>query len=412
MDNQIVEFIQNHGNVAFQTALQFVRSMTPQERQRVMQLMREGAEVAWNNYDVDWYANFLGWLGRTAENIDPNLGTFVRGDWSQSNGTGSDEVPHSNLMSNTQDNQPQPTKVAATASRAAGPERNVVGGGETSISPQKPHYGVPFTTTTILPYTTYFTACTNSNQNMFNFYLRLNSPFDPLETSIATDPAAGGALTAGLYKVKPGDGQSFTNPLLSYPKSSNSGTFTNDRPQWRLYYEKLYNKYTVLGCEYEITFYNPTNFVGRDVAIAVGKEALSAANNGRVYPTNVPVEEAEYWHGLEWKLCRSYNDGTTDGRYVTFKGYYRPGDTDMNVQNDEDIKLWTTAGSTPTLNERLMIGIAQAAFNSDQNVRALQVKAKMKYIVQWKDLNVNLMFPASGQTAFTNIYPNDILDFA
>lgn len=297
-----------------------------------------------------------------------------------------------------------PVLAAARTENAA-----TIGGGETQITPQKPWYGLPETATVVLPFTTYFTAVTNSNQNMFNFYFRLNSPVDCLITTVST-PTAGGGLGVGLYNKKPGSGNSWPNPAQAYPTEiSSSGPQNTEYPHWRGYWERVYNKYTVLGCEYELTFRNPVTSLMHDVTICTGVESLSTQNGGRVFPTNVPVATAEFWPGLKWKVCRSYNDGTTDATYTVIKGQYKPGTVKTNVQNDEDIKTWTTVASTPTLTERMMVGIAQSAFNSDTGNRAVQVKLKLKYIVQYKDISVNALYPASGQTPIAQNIPTDIL---
>lgn len=296
-----------------------------------------------------------------------------------------------------------------TTSRSSG-QASVVGGGETAITRQPAWYGFPETATVVLPYTSWYTVCTNSNQNVFGFYFRLNSTQDLFNNAIQADPTAGAALAAGIYRVKPGSGNNFSNPLLNYPTAGATGAgVITEGPQWRNYWEKIYNKYHVLGCEYELTFKNPFQGIDEDVVIMFGKEAISSANGGRVFPTNQPAHFYEYYPGLQWRICKSADEGKTDTTYTTIKGHYIPGSVKTNVQNDEDIKTWTDVGSVPTLQERMFIGIAQAGFNKSSTVRALNVRMKMKLIVQYKDINVNILYPNPGQTTFTTTFPTDIL---
>jgi len=299
-------------------------------------------------------------------------------------------------------------KPSTEAARSGGGTTNTVGGGETEIDQQKPHYGIPFTTTVVLPFTTYLTAVTNSNDNLFNFYFRLNSPWDPFITNVTT-PTANATLGAGVFNRKLSTtGTTWPASLVTFPQTLTAGGPNNERPQWRQWYSKLYNKYAVLGCEYELTCENPRATRHHDVTMALGVETLSAANGGRVFPGNVPVASAEFWPGLDWHVIKSRSDGDPDSAFTVVRGRYVPGSKETNVQNDEDIKTWTTVGSTPTLTEQMNVMIAQSAFNQTQQCQGIHVKLKLKYIVQFKDISVNAMFPAT-QTDIVFNMPTDIV---
>lgn len=312
------------------------------------------------------------------------------------------------LFDDDEDMQDTEAAVAMTSGLRTGSGPGTVGGGETAIDVQRPWYGLPETATVILPWTGYFTAVTNNNQNVYNYYFRLNSPWDMFITT-TNSATAGAAIGVGLYNTKPGTGSTWPASSVTYPTTLGAGVNTAEAPQWRDYWAKVYNKYAVLGCEYEMTFKNQHASRDHDVTVCNGIESLSAANGGRTFPGNVSAYLYEFWPGLKWTIVKSTNDGTSDGTYAVVKGYYKPGTVQTNVQNDEDIKTWTTVGATPTLTERMMVGVVQSAFNAETSSKALLCKLKLKYIVQFKDVTVNALYPASGQTAIAQNLPTDIL---
>lgn len=67
---------------------------------------------------------------------------------------------------------------AAVAVRSIGAQTstNKAGAHETPIDKQRPHYGLPDTTTVVLPYTQYFTPVTFSDYRMVRVQFRINWP--------------------------------------------------------------------------------------------------------------------------------------------------------------------------------------------------------------------------------------------
>lgn len=291
----------------------------------------------------------------------------------------------------------------------SGGTAGTLGSGETAIDIQKPHYGLPTTNTVILPWTGYCTPVTFDDNKMVSIGLRMNSPYDCFLRSLDT-PTAGSALSEGVFTTQPGSTTAtWPNPAYLYPTTIGSGTNTTESPMWRGFWDKCYNKYSVLGCEYNITIYNPKERRGDDVLVAWGTDAYSAAGVGREFPQERNSHEMEFWPGLQWAVAAGQSDGTDDDCYVTINGFYRPGDTERNVQNDEDVKTWTTVGSNPSLTERLMIFFGRGAFNNYTGKLACKVRIQLRYYVQLKDISPNFMFPHSGQTAFALNVPTDIL---
>jgi hypothetical protein len=283
-------------------------------------------------------------------------------------------------------------------------------GKETPVDRQNPHYGLPDTTTVVLPYTTYFSVVTPADQSVVTVRLRVNSPYDPLVSGLAADPINGSALAAGRYRTKvKTDGFFWSDPLQYFPVQNATGSSTADIPQWRTYFDKLYNKYTVLRCDYEITYQNPIEKRAYDAVVAYGIDAFSTANDGRKFPTNANLQALEYWPDLKWAIVKSSAEKSDDGTWTTIKGSYVPGTAERNVQNDEDIKTWTTIGSTPSLTEELTLFHGNAGFNEKYVHIGVHVRVKLKYVVQFKDKTVNLRYPHGGQSDIEINVPTDIL---
>ena len=283
---------------------------------------------------------------------------------------------------------------------------------ETPISMQKPVYGVPETRTVILPWTQYLSAGVPANNTSAcnNFSIRLTSPYDTLVDNL-TLPTAGTAIGTGLYNKLAETGQQNTwqATLMSFPAETGAGANTSEAPMWRSYFDKLYDYYTCLGVEYEITVCNPIQKLNADVVVGVGVDTYSTTSTGNVFPTGASLFQMETWPGLQWRVIKSTADGTTDQTFTVFKGYYKPGQEKRNVNNDEDVKTWTKTTEQPSLTETLRIFISRAAFNDQTNRQALNFRIKMKFIIQFKDLKVNYRFPLSGQTAINQSAPADIL---
>jgi hypothetical protein len=298
--------------------------------------------------------------------------------------------------------------------RIAGGDGGKKGSQETPITPQNPHYGLADTTTVILPYTQYLSVIpgTINDYTMVDFSLRLTSVTDILPTAL-TAPTPGATLSTGLYNhVAPTNaGTTWQSTLVEFPQTTTAGLPNNERPAWRTFWQKLYQYYTVLGCEYELTFVNSRNQINSNVVIAYGFDTYGASSSGNVFPTGKQMYQMEAWKGLNWKLLKSTGDSSGQGSTTTIKGYYKPNQAHRNVNNDEDVKTWTAVGSNPSLTETLRVFIGRGCFN-DCPWNTINIRCKMRYIVQYKDPVENITWPYTGQTQVAMNVGNDILPTA
>lgn len=299
--------------------------------------------------------------------------------------------------------------VTTLAARGGPPGSGTPGGGglkETPITLQQHHFGLPDTRTVVLTQTSYLAVIPqDTNGATTIFQLRLNTPVDWFATTGLATAVPGAAFGAGLYTNRIPVSQNGTWP-------ASTQTFPNvlsasERPQWRTYWEKHYTYYTVLGCEYTLTFLNPQTNFNADQVVATFMDSYSATNATNIHPTTATLQVMEHWPDVKFRRVSSAGDGNMSRAYETIKGYYRPGTMRSSVENDEDIKTWTKVGSLPSLTELLTVCVAKAWDNSNATT-GLNVRMDMRWIVQYKDLQVNFRWPA-GQTAVTVSAPADIV---
>ena len=299
-------------------------------------------------------------------------------------------------------------KASSTATAPAGGGKKGIAH-ETPISTFNPFLGIPDTANVILPWTSYLTWVTPSDKTSVSLEIRLTSPYDPLVSQVVA-PSPSAAVAGGRFNAKPAFdtvGGSWPASPGSYPTTLTVGNNVNEAPYYRGYYDKLYGSYACLGCEYKLTFQNTVRTeANRDVVICYGVDSFSNANTGRRFP-NAPVAIMKYWPDLSWTTVKSTGDKTTDGAYTVIQGQYKTGTVSRNVQNDEDLKTWTQVGSTPSLSEHLVLRLFNAEFNKTDEHIPIMVKIEMKFIVQYKDKNVNARYPSTAQTPFQLAIPTD-----
>lgn len=391
-----------------QNARRIIRSLSPDQLNQLRRVVPNGIQAV---RDV---ANSLGlaWARQRADDAieDADMEGHIGPELDQiaiSNAARRLDFSSTNTMEGA-------SASALVVSKAAAGDGGKKGSQETPITPQKPHYGLQDTSTVILPFTQYLSVIpgTFNDYTMVDFSLRLTSLTDILPTALVL-PTAGGAFTKGLFNaVTPtGAGSTWQNPLIEFPQTTTAGSPNNEKPAWRTFWQKLYQYYTVLGCEYELTFVNSRNAINANTVIAYGFDTYGASSSGNVFPTGKQMYEMEAWKGLDWKILKSTADSSGQGCTATIKGYYKPGQAHRNVNNDEDVKTWTAVGSNPSLTETLRVFIGRGCFN-DCAWSTINVRCKMRYIVQYKDPVESLTWPHTGQTQVTLSLGNDILPTA
>lgn len=315
--------------------------------------------------------------------------------------------------------------VTMEAARAAGGDNPQ--SKETPISRATPSYGLQETHTTVIPFNFWFTSTGMDKTTANVMEIRMNSPVDIIATPLLT-LNSGDAWQKGLYNVP------FNNASNAgagtYPKVIATGGNMTERPFWWEYWRKLYDYYTVLGCEYHITIRNPSGPGGNEVLLGTQFDTYSGSSTGNTWPRSTILAEAFAHKQIQWKIINSETTGESmknDGAAV-IHGTYKPGQNKRNIINDGDVKTWTktndpTDPAQTSLRESLtlMFWRAPLAYSTNTNIVGppasittrcgVNVEVKLKYLVQFKDLKEAARYPyTTNAVSITQTLPTDVMD--
>nr|QJI53773.1 MAG: capsid protein [Parvo-like hybrid virus UC12] len=279
------------------------------------------------------------------------------------------------------ESKPEAKTAAKSGESAKSTSGTAMGGQDTPITFQKPHYGLPNTITQTLPSTVYFSVIPAKlvTGGMTVVQIRLTSLIDQFITSLTT-PTATSAYANGTYNklLAANTGFAWQTTLIDFP------TAVTDDMQWRKFFTKMYQYYAVLGLEWELTMHNPSKIINNDIVMGSWVDTYSSNNTTIVHPVGGPSGETEYWPDVRWTRVGSSSDGTSN--FATARGFYKPGLVKNNVENDEDIKTWTKTNASPVYTERLTFAFNKAWCNDVQDFTGLNCRLKLRYHVQFKDL--------------------------
>lgn len=284
---------------------------------------------------------------------------------------------------------------------------------ETPITKAVPTYGLPETHTCVLPFTMYFSGTTGATPGDITttFSVRLNSIYDIFMNTLSAQTAGAAKNANTLYnKIAATEGQTnnFPATVFNFPAATSTGANTAEAPAFRAWFEKMYEVYTVLGVEYELTIHNPNRSVNGDIIVGYAETSFGSTSSEQQIPA-AALYYMERWPGIKWQIIKSQGDGATDHCIDIIKGHYRPGQARRNVFNDEDIKTWTATSASPAnFTEQLQVFFGKAPFNDTDSLNHINFRLHLRIICQFKDLKVNFRYPA-GQSAVTLSAPADLI---
>ena len=144
------------------------------------------------------------------------------------------EIVH-RRFTDTMDGDTDMPEASAAKSTSAGTQTS---GGhqhnhETKILNMRPQYGLPQVATVTLPFSMYFSAVTNDTNNAMPvaFTFKTTSLADLFPFSLSA-PSPGNAMAYGLYNRVANSGTTWPSTNRAFPTTTNTGTITNERPQF------------------------------------------------------------------------------------------------------------------------------------------------------------------------------------
>lgn len=289
-------------------------------------------------------------------------------------------------------------------------------------------YGLQETHTTILPWTGYLAATGFDHVSPVVIDLRLTQPQDVL-AKVVQGLAAGAAWGKDVYSVPYNNNATRSTataaefPAVVSTGGAAPGGANTEKATWWDYWKKLYEYYTVLGCEYEIIINNPGSQVGTEGVVGWDFNAHTdtAGASGNITPQDQRLAVMKQYKGIQWRTIAVGNENGS-GRAesnVVIKGRYTPGQARRNIVNDGDVKTWiktngATAPDSPTLKEFLTLYFFRhelAYFKPADRLIGVNMQITLKYIVQFKDLYRNARYPNTSDGDITQVIDTDAMQF-
>ena len=301
-----------------------------------------------------------------------------------------------------------PEQSTALALRGGGDQ--IRGAHETPVIWHSPEYGFKETMTVVIPTTLWVSVnmlprqvLTSGDIDKNKLEIRLNSPYSPLMSTLVGQ-SAGSAAVVGVSSSKAPD--SATNPatLLRFPYTVTS----SHKPQWLAYWDKIYEVYTVLETQYEVTIANARTASFNTAIVCWEQDQYGASSTGNVMPA-ANLDEMINWRDVKQGIITG-QDYDQRSSFFKFKETWKPGQNNRNATNDGDVKTWCATGAvpSPTYVESLHMRFFQSPFTQDV-YHAVNVEIRLKYIVQFKDLKSVFRYPVTGGTGIPLTLPDDVL---
>ena len=278
---------------------------------------------------------------------------------------------------------------------------------ETPVSYHAPEYGLPETYTVLQPMNIWFTAAVLDKATPVECTIRLNSPIDVVASTLAS-PVAGAVMTKGLFNQPAQNLTSWPGTPDLYPSGDTGVVPTGvETPGWRLYFEQLYDVYTVLGVQWKLVCQNVSTTLHNNVLLGIGYNSYGASDTSGMFPSTPKQRDILRWKDVQFHIAKAQH---TDEETLVVTGTYRPGQNKRNVTNDADVTTWSKSGVHPTFREELMIYFYRHGMAKGLNSLHINCHLELKYIVQYKDLKQQIRYPTAGATAIAQSLPNGALE--
>ena len=169
-------------------------------------------------------------------------------------------------------------------------------------------YGLQETHTTIIPvyncFGVYIPPGVSQQWQPAEFNFRLNSLWDIFQTA-QQDNSGGGDYTAhtivNQFLVRKNNNGTWAKGTASdwyTPPMQNSTAEVNEGGNWREYFAKIYQYYTVIGTEYEITIRNAKGGHGNELMVAMAYETFNGNGVGDRMPGKPFYKELLGWKAI------------------------------------------------------------------------------------------------------------------
>jgi hypothetical protein len=307
-------------------------------------------------------------------------------------------------------------------------------GQETSVSPyDRVERGIFTETRTVeLPWTGFLSMNNVDKDTPVALKLRLNSPYNFLIDNTLVGQTIATAATKGLSNtlhplgtgvnsttitVNTAFPHTIVGPSAKTATVSSYGTLNGHAsiPAWLKWYEKIYESYHVIKCDWTITATSTVNSYDRKPRLFVEYDAYTGSSTGNIIPTNKNLR-----HYMKWPRVSTHELGVPgqgknqdENAVRTFHGTWMPGTIQKNTKNEEDIKTWYATGSEPSpawVEQVVLLAMLDDTAVPTQQP-SINIRMDLKWTIQFKDLKSYYRYiddDAAHAGATDLIIPDDI----
>lgn len=269
--------------------------------------------------------------------------------------------------------------------------------GETQVSiPPTITYGMQETHTTILP-AIFWMSAPGLAYTPTTLGIRLNSIYDIIDSGTINASVTNNQF----WTKKCGTATHSLTTGYNFPREFTAPNLTVNcwyRDTW----DKIYQNYTVLGCEYEVVVQMPC-IDGERALIAESIETEGGGTTSTILPTDIGLFDMYGMKNIKFHQVGN-NDSTVQPMAI-IKGNYKPGQAKRDVSNDGDVKLWAQPTNAPTYKESLRLyfyrhplHVSTDVLDSSTTQCNVNIQVRLKYIVQYKQLKQSARYPVTGAT--------------
>lgn len=387
MNNQVIEYIgQLQPGAPYNVLTQIYNSLTPDQRQQLVQYVRQGTGEAFQ------YASRLIQGARHAMNqhMQGRVNDYGREFGDHSGFRHATTQPPATMVQNDERAAPPGAsadkRIAAEAAKTAQPgmSRDGVAHGETSISPYKSAIRSPWQPTVTCIHHFYAahgsSLVTPTAPAVWRY--RLNSIYDCRDTGVYADNEP---------------------PSTPVADAADGAVQT---PTWRGYWSAYYNYWTVLSCKYRMRFkIVPADVNNKDVELMVyvyhhgiQNPPLfadpTATGNGTTLVEHQYRRQHKgmYYFPIRYHPDTGFNDCNQFDKN-SCSGEWTPGSIQHEVQEDELHQVWQKITEVPPTREGLTFIVQRSPVGVYGGNVQVFPEISLEYTTQWKDLKRQFQYP-------------------
>jgi hypothetical protein len=196
--------------------------------------------------------------------------------------------------------------------------------------------------------------------------------------------------------------------------SSGSVVDAELKPARRTAYEKIYEHYTTLDCNYTVEMDFSSDVSASSCIVFWQRDTFTQNSQSDVCPRDRNLNWMRSYPGMKSTTFQP-RDVPTRGEFTyrtKITGGWKPNTSRRNTTNEKDIETWSPVGSAPQNNyrERDVFFFYSDWLSESFPEQCVNMRIYMEWTVQFRDIKNKLRYPNYGDTIDNLIvYPTDMI---